>query len=192
LATITRWSSGLPFTPTYLGAECTVDVGQNDAPISFRLCVPNLVGAVHITGNRSQYFTTTGGVNLQSNCVSKYDGCTTGNPKALQGFDPATGQSLPGQTIGPWQRPGAGQIGNAGRNSLRGPGFFQADIAVAKNISISERAFVQFRADAFNVFNKVNLANPDTNVDTPTGGAITSLIPGAIQRKMQFSLRVNF
>jgi hypothetical protein len=99
---------------------------------------------------------------------------------------------LPGPAIGPWQRPGAGEVGNAGRNSLRGPGFFQSDIAVAKSIPITERVVVQFRADAFNIFNKVNLANPDTEVDTPTGGQITSLAPGAIQRQMQFSLRVNF
>jgi hypothetical protein len=189
VAAITSWSSGLPFTPTYVGKECNADIDANN----FRTCRPNLVGAVHMTGSRSQYFTTTGGSGLNASCVVSGSGdCPSGTNTGLQGFDPMTGQSLPGQTIGPWQRPGAGQIGNAGRNSLRGPGFFQADIAVAKNISISERAFVQFRADAFNVFNKVNLANPDTNVDTPTGGAITSLIPGAIQRKMQFSLRVNF
>ena len=64
--------------------------------------------------------------------------------------------------------------------------------SVAKNIAITERVVVQFRADAFNVFNKVNLGNPNASVDSSTGGQITSLTTGAIQRRMQFSLRVNF
>jgi len=108
----------------------------------------------------------------------------------VHGVEP--GQPILGQTIGPWQRPGAGQIGNAGRNSLRGPGFFQSDLAVGKNISITERVAVQFRADAFNVFNNVNRGNPNPTVDVGAGGEITSLAFGAIQRQMQFSLRVNF
>ena len=79
-----------------------------------------------------------------------------------------------------------------GRNSYRGPGFFQSDLALAKNMSITERVGVQFRADAFNLFNKVNLANPSPLVDAPSGGMITSLVNGAIQRQMQFSISVNF
>jgi hypothetical protein len=110
----------------------------------------------------------------------------------LQGFNPTSGESIPGETIGPWQRPGAGQIGDAGRNSLRGSSFFQSDLAVAKKIPITERVAVQFRADAYNVFNKVNLGMPNTVVDGPVGGEITSLAIGAIQRQMEFSLRVIF
>lgn len=188
LAAITSWSSGLPFTPSYSG--CNADIGAT----TFRACRPNLVGTVHITGNRSQYFTTTGSETLYASCVVSGSGdCqNSGISAALQGFDPTSGQPLLGETLGPWQRPGAGQIGDAGRNSLRGPGFFQSDLAVAKNIPITERVVVQFRADGFNVFNKVNLANPNTNVDAPSGGQITSVVNGAIQRQMQFSLRVNF
>lgn len=184
LAAITSWSSGLPFTPSYRAGECASDIGSNDA----NSCRPNLVGPVHITGSRNQYFTTTGGMNLAAACDP-----TSGCPAYEQGFNTLTGATISGATIGPWQRPGAGQIGNAGRNSLRGPGFFQSDLAVAKNIPISERVAVQFRADGFNLFNRVNLANPNPVVDASTGaGQITSLASGAIQRQMQFSLRVNF
>jgi Carboxypeptidase regulatory-like domain/TonB dependent receptor len=183
LAAITSWSSGLPFTPTYRGGECTNDIGANP----FDACRPNLVGAVHITGSRDQYFTTTGGTPLQAACAP-----TSGCPGYEQGFNTQTGAILPGATIGPWQRPGAGQIGDAGRNSLRSPGFFQSDLAVAKGILLTERVILQFRADAFNVFNRVNLGNPNAAVDGASGGQITSLSNGAIQRQMQFSLRVNF
>jgi outer membrane receptor protein involved in Fe transport len=183
LAAITLWSSGFPFTPTYLG--CSNDIG---GIAQYRPCRPNLVGAVHTTGNRSQYFTTTGGQPLT---IAK---CSP-NPKCQpveQGFDTQTGAPIPGETIGPWQRPGLGQIGDAGRNSLRGPGFFQADLAVAKELAITEAVSLRFRADAFNVFNRVNLANPATQVDSLIGGEITSLAPGAVQRQLQFSLRVQF
>jgi len=51
---------------------------------------------------------------------------------------------------------------------------------------------LRFRVDAFNVFNSVNLANPQTTVDSSSGGQITSLAPDAFQRQLQFSLRVRF
>ena len=163
------------------------------------------MGPVSITGSRNQYFTTTGGTPLQTNCVvnGSVELCSqskTAIKPALQGFNPTDvavdgaqpGQPILGETIGPWQRPGAGQIGNAGRNALRGPGFFQTDLAVAKSIPLTERVAMQFRADAFNVFNKVNLASPSAVVDSSSGGEISSLATGAIQRQLQFSLRVSF
>ena len=175
---------------------------------NFQTCRPNLVGPVHITGSRNQYFTTTGGPLLAS-CVlplvtgtplSMVEPCPAGTPTGLQGFNPSNmtvdgvppGQPIPGQAIGPWQRPGASLIGDVGRNSFRGPGFFQSDFALAKNISLAERVDLQFRADAFNLFNKVNLANPDPVVDAPSGGQISSLAVGAMQRQLQFSLHLTF
>jgi hypothetical protein len=191
LGAVTSLSSGFPFTPTYL--ECVPDVG----PSAYKPCRPNLVAPVHITGRRSQYFTTTGGATLAATCAPPVTPTVelcpqTGVLVVEQGFDTRTGVSLVGQTIGPWQRPGAGQVGDAGRNSLRGPGFFQADLSVAKEVSVTERVAVRFRADAFNVFNQVNLGNPQSAVDSPTGGQINFLAPGASQRQLQFSLRVDF
>jgi len=193
LAAVTAAYSGLPFTPTY--SSCAVDIGSpsiffGSAFSPYSPCRPNIVGPVHITGRRQQYFTTTGGQLLQATCLPSANCFFPG--KDDEGFDPSTGVPLPGQTIGPWQRPGAGQIGNAGRNPLRGPGFFQVDLAVAKRIPITERVAAQFRADAFNVFNTVNLGNPNPSVDGPTGGQIFSLANGATQRQLQFSLRIEF
>ena len=184
LAAVTAAYSGLPFTPTY--SSCADDIGFSP----YSPCRPNIVGPAHITGRRQQYFTTTGGQLLQASCLPLADCIVPG--KDDEGFDPSTGVPLLGQTIGPWQRPGAGQIGNAGRNPLRGPGFFQVDLAVAKRIPITERVAAQFRADAFNVFNTVNLGNPNPSVDGPTGGQIFSLANGATQRQLQFSLRIEF
>lgn len=71
-----------------------------------------------------------------------------------------------------------GYEGNIGRNTVRGPGFAQTDAALAKNTKIpwfsKESANLQFRLDAYNVFNRVNLQGWDTNladggVDATTG-----------------------
>ena len=185
LSAITTWQSGFPFTPTYHQADCAKDTDVDGK------CRPDRVGTVHISGNREQYFTTTDGVELPgSHCVNATPQSAT--PKYYCGVDPQTGKPAEGPAIGPWRRPGAGQIGSVGRNSLTGPGFFQSDIGLAKIIRISEGSALRFRADAINAFNKVNLGQPNTCVDCADGGTIASLAPGAIQREFQFSLRIEF
>jgi len=63
---------------------------------------------------------------------------------------------------------------------------------VAKVVRVTERSALRFRADAINAFNKVNLGNPNPCVDCPGGGTISSLALGAAQRRLQFSLRIEF
>ena len=179
VSAITIWQSGFPFSPTYLQSSCS-----SDTDADHKVCRPNLVGSVHISGNREQYFTTTNGTSLPgSDCVDNGKYC---------GVDATTGLPVTGPAIGSWERPGAGQIGDAGRDSLTGPGFFQSDVGMAKFIAISERMDLRFRVDAFNVFNRVNLGNPNPCVDCQSGGQITALASGAFQRKLQFSVRIEF
>ncbi len=64
--------------------------------------------------------------------------------------------------------------GNLGRNAFRGPGATNVDIALAKKFRIRERATLEFRADAFNVFNHTQFANPDTSITSPQFGQITN------------------
>jgi hypothetical protein len=61
--------------------------------------------------------------------------------------------------------PGQG-LGNAGRNSLRAPGFFQWDFSLMKNFPVREKVTVQFRADIFNILNHPNFGNPDVGICT--------------------------
>jgi hypothetical protein len=80
-----------------------------------------------------------------------------------------------------------GTFGNSQRNSLFGPGYKDVDLALMKNFRITESARFQFRAEAFNALNHVNLANPDGKVsDGANFGRITSasdprLIQGALK-----------
>ena len=57
-----------------------------------------------------------------------------------------------------------GTIGTVGRNSLRGPAYFQLDLSGMKNFAITERVTMQFRADIFNIFNHPNFTNPDGGI----------------------------
>jgi hypothetical protein len=54
----------------------------------------------------------------------------------------------------------AGQNGNLGRNVVRGFGAWQIDFALHREIRLSESIRVQIRAEAFNVLNHPNFANP--------------------------------
>ena len=52
-------------------------------------------------------------------------------------------------------------IGNVGRNVLRGPRQTNVDFSVIKRFPFGEAKSVEFRAEFFNLFNHVNFANPD-------------------------------
>ena len=68
-----------------------------------------------------------------------------------------------------------GSFGTSARNNYRGPAFASVDAAVVKNTTIREGVSLQLRAEMFNIFNHVNLANPDTStLSSGTFGQITS------------------
>jgi len=78
--------------------------------------------------------------------------------------------------------PASRSYGNLGRNQVYGPGFEDVDLSLIKNLPIyKERVRAQFRVEMFNVFNHVNLAQPNGNSpniggDGPLFGASTSTI----------------
>jgi hypothetical protein len=55
--------------------------------------------------------------------------------------------------------PPPGQIGS-GRNLVQGPGFWDLDAGLSKNVKMTERFNLQLRMEAFNVFNHANFENP--------------------------------
>jgi hypothetical protein len=89
--------------------------------------------------------------------------------------------------------PGLGQNGTLGRNTYRGPGYFNVDVALVKSFNVpfltAQGADVQLRLEAFNAFNTVNLANPVSNLVDPNFGKSTTALPGRI---VQFGLRFQF
>ncbi len=86
--------------------------------------------------------------------------------------------------------PPAYTYGNAGRNSVYGPGLQTLDLALSRTFQFTERANFQFRAEAFNALNKTNLGTPNRFVNTPQFGTITmAMTPG---RVMQLGARISF
>ena len=63
-------------------------------------------------------------------------------------------------TLSAFARPAAGAFGATARNQFRGPGFFSVDASLVKNTRLREGINLQLRAEMFNIFNRINLANP--------------------------------
>jgi hypothetical protein len=81
----------------------------------------------------------------------------------------------------------AGTFGNVGRNILRGPGLANVDFGLNKSFPIREQMRVQFRGEFFNLFNRVNLGNPNNNVSSNQFGVITGAgSPRVIQLALKF------
>ncbi len=85
--------------------------------------------------------------------------------------------------------PAAGTGGNAGAYNMRGPGNSTLDASLFKTFRFNERWAMEFRGEAFNLFNKVQFGNPDMNLQNTTFGSITG---SSGQRNIQFSLRLSF
>ena len=106
------------------------------------------------------------------------------------------------QTIDAWLNRAAFAVpakytwGNLGRNIATGPGVNQWDIALQKRIPIRENHAISFRAEFFNIFNRVHLGNPATNITSSSFGRITSPMNRDIgtgtPRQIQFMLRYSF
>ncbi len=82
-----------------------------------------------------------------------------------------------------------GTFGNAGRNIVQGPGNWGVTFGLFKDIPVTERYMLQFRSEFFNLFNNVNLGNPNTNVSAGNFGRITS---AGSPRVIQFALKFVF
>ena len=99
--------------------------------------------------------------------------------------------------------PGNGKLGNIGVFSYRGPRAFYADASIMKNFPLMERLKLQFRMDAFNVFNHPvlgfnNNQNGGTCIDCSGNGIITDIehdaSPGSAtgMRQLEFALKLIF
>jgi hypothetical protein len=83
-----------------------------------------------------------------------------------------------------------GTYGVLGRNNFIGPGSFNLDFGLHKDFPIHEKAKFQFRFEAFNSFNNVNLSNPTATVTNGNFMKITSTATDP--RILQFALRFEF
>jgi hypothetical protein len=111
------------------------------------------------------------------------------------------GGATPSEWINPaaFAVPAAGTFGDAPRDVARAPGLWQADVGLSKRITLKERYQVQFRAEAFNVFNRAQFGAPNSDLSAGPGefGVITqpvntTPIGTGTPRQIQLALRLEF
>ncbi|HEV2826585.1 MAG TPA: TonB-dependent receptor, partial [Pyrinomonadaceae bacterium] len=96
-------------------------------------------------------------------------------------------------------RPAVGTFGNLERNSLSGPGYWRTDASLFKKFAFGESKELEFRIESVNVFNHVNLDQPDGFIGDPANpaanaGRIGNTAFGGTdpQRNFQFALKFKF
>jgi hypothetical protein len=196
LGVIFTASGGVPFTPTWgTGSDPQGSLSSDDWAYVSRVAGAGC-GSLTNPGNPNNY--------IKTNCfaVPSWPGdqaswaanCNQFPPSAQPNSGPAVAAVFP-QCFN--------LRGNAGRNSLIGPGVTELDFSVFKNNyikSISERFNIQFRAELFNILNHPNFAPPVQGVNTdifdgtgspnPTAGLLTRTTTTA--REIQFAVKVIF
>jgi len=117
-------------------------------------------------------------------------------PKTQDEWFNATAIGEPGSAFA---RPAAGTFGNSGRNFLTGPGYWNVDASLFKRFRFTDRTNLEFRVEVQNLFNHVNLGQPDSEVGIPgnpnaNAGRITSTAYNGSDpmRNVQFGLRFQF
>ncbi len=145
-------------------------------------------------------------VNLQSGNPFSPIIQVTDTRGSLEAFDrpflvPGVPLILPNPSPDQWINPAAfvrqaTGFGDAGRNILTGPGFADVDLSIAKDTKIRERVSLQFRTEAFNLFNHPNFGQPQNNLAVATFGQIiaTRTTRGDLgsSRQIQFAVKLLF
>jgi hypothetical protein len=79
--------------------------------------------------------------------------------------------------------------GTQNASQVRGPGRWIVDLSIAKTVTLPRAMQIQFRAEAFNALNHVNYEMPNTTINSPDFGRLTSAAPA---RTGQVGLRFTF
>jgi hypothetical protein len=190
--------SGQAFNPSWGGASniCTVANPTN--------CVPTSIAGVAPTATDPANLSNAGGSITGYSRPSLVPGCNlTQNQSANQWFNPACFVSPSSPAVGPGYGFGDAPIGD-----LRSMRFWNVDFALAKNIPIKESMKLQFRAEAFNLFNHMVLGVPGNANGTSapsiapafangavsygTAAVVSSLANGNNPRELQLAVKFSF
>jgi hypothetical protein len=124
----------------------------------------------------------------------------TGAPANLSGGQRSTADWF---NIGAFALQPAATFGNEGRGTVTSPGIFNWDFSTLKNFNFTEKRYLQFRFEAFNVLNHANWGDPVTNLGNDHLDASGRPIAGTgnfgvisstrtAMRQLQFSLKLVF
>jgi outer membrane receptor protein involved in Fe transport len=131
------------------------------------------------TARSGRPFTVTQGSLEGATWVPNASGDPQGAETVEQWFNPAAFTRVP-----------AGVFGDSGRNSLRGPGYMTFDMSIQRRIPATGRIGATLRWDIFNLFDRANLGNPNSDITGSNAGTISTL--ASDPRVMQFAIRLTF
>ena len=133
----------------------------------------------------------------QSGQFPAFDNGGNGNnfnrPNKVAGCDPYGANHGQSQWINPtcFVAPAAGQLGNASRVPVTGPGFVNTDFSVIKQFALPwEGMGLNFRAEFFNLFNHPQFGLPINDIGSPGFGSVNSTVNNP--RVLQFGLKLTF
>jgi hypothetical protein len=117
------------------------------------------------------------------------------DPKVI---DPATGRAVgpdnlsnsAGFTGQIFFNPAAGQVGSFEPLEFDGPPQSRVDLALAKGVGLPGRSRMEFKIEAFNLFNKPSFFRGDMDINSTTFGRLTSV--NVDERVIQMSARLEF
>jgi hypothetical protein len=123
--------------------------------------------------------------------VTHFTGTATAN-RANQVSDDVYGQKtlLSYLNRAAFAVPAPDAFGNHERNSIRGPGFWKADLALSRLVSLGATREVELRAEVFNMLNNFNWGNPITGLNSGNFGRIQTMVGDP--RIVQFGIKYGF
>jgi len=77
-------------------------------------------------------------------------------------------------------------------DGLYGPGIWQTDMTMSKSFKLTERFRLEARLEAYNLFNRLQLANPSVDFNSANFGKITTKLVAYNGREIQYGLRLVF
>ena len=182
-----------PGDPAYDRGSCGVTDQKHVVNMSTVYQLPNHAGALGklasdwqvsaiVSGRSGTHFSATTGVDTVLN------GQANQRPDQVSS-DVYVKQGYRWLSPSAFRTPAPGVYGNLVNNSLIGPGRFNVDMGLVRSFKFGGERMIQFRAEAFNVFNRVNLGNPVSALNSSNFGLITSASdPRIIQLALKYAI----
>ncbi|MBZ5619473.1 MAG: carboxypeptidase regulatory-like domain-containing protein [Acidobacteriia bacterium] len=151
-----------------------------------------VTGFARITSGRP--FTVYAGTNTVSNVNQSTANCTgCGRGDGTPFLDAASGLIwyFDSAERAKFSAPGAGQMGNTGRNFFVGPHYFEMDASLLKRVPVTERVKLEIRGDATNLTNSVMFNAPTTDITSTLFGRIRNSVTSG-SRKIQLGAKIHF
>jgi hypothetical protein len=191
-----EWSLATFDTPHYLAINGILDLpfGKDRRWLNRSGVANTLVGGWQLNGIATVQSGTPQQVFMAANTLFNNGGTQRANWNGMNPIPHTSTKSRLNQyfNVSDFSAPNPFTYGNSPRTlgDLRAPGVANLDLSGIKNTHLFEGVNLQFRAEAFNLFNRTQFAPPDTALGDNTTGVISSQVNAP--RELQFALKVLF